>query len=79
MGDKQDHSPKKDPTAPEGMVLTPEQVSARGKRNIAIALSLLAFVVLVFAATYVRLSGNIESRIKDGSVPPSGVEEGPTS
>ncbi len=34
----------------------------RRQRNIAIALSLLAFVVLIFVVTLVRLGGNVATR-----------------
>ena len=46
----------------DGLVLTEKQVEARKKRNIAIGLSLLAFVVLVFVVTVVRLGGNVLDR-----------------
>ena len=42
-----------------GVKLTPKQAEARNKRNVAIALSLAAFVVLIFAVTIVRLGGNV--------------------
>jgi hypothetical protein len=35
---------------------------ARKKRNIVIALGLVAFVVLIFVITYVRLQGNVGAR-----------------
>jgi hypothetical protein len=40
-------------------VLTPEEVAARRRRSIVIAVSLAAFVVLVFVVTLVRLGGNV--------------------
>ncbi|CAN7296355.1 hypothetical protein [Brevundimonas sp. LjRoot202] len=40
------------------MRLTPEQLSARKKRNIALAVALVAFIVLVFATTILKLQGN---------------------
>lgn len=46
---------------PETVVLTAEQKKARSRRNVVIALSLVAFVVLVFLVTVVRLSSNIAS------------------
>lgn len=35
-----------------------EEERARGRRNLAIAISLVAFVVLVFVVTIVKLRGN---------------------
>ncbi len=46
----------------EGVVLTPKQAEVRSQRNIAIALSLIAFVALVFVVTIVRLGGNVLDR-----------------
>ena len=40
------------------MRLTPEQLSARKKRNVALAVALAAFIVLVFATTVLKLQGN---------------------
>jgi hypothetical protein len=40
-------------------IMTPEELAARKRRNIWIALSVAAFVVLVFAITLVRIGGNI--------------------
>ncbi len=42
--------------------LTPEELSARNKRNLAIAGALVAFIVLVFAVTVLNLKRNIEAR-----------------
>lgn len=39
--------------------LTPDEVKARGKRNMAIALILGAMVVIFFIVTLVQLSGNV--------------------
>jgi hypothetical protein len=41
--------------------LTPEE-KARNGRNIAIALGLAAFVIIVFITTIVRLGGNVAQR-----------------
>ena len=46
----------------DGVVLTPKQTEARKKRNIAIALSLVGFVILVFLVTIVRLGGSVFDR-----------------
>jgi len=40
------------------MQLTPEELRARKRRNLWIALGLVAFIVLVFATTIVRLQRN---------------------
>jgi len=42
----------------EHVALTPEQEKARKKRNVYIALGLVAFMVAVFLVTVVRLSQN---------------------
>ena len=42
--------------------LTPDELSARNKRNLAIAGALVAFIVLVFAVTVLNLKRNIEAR-----------------
>ncbi|MCE9523410.1 MAG: hypothetical protein K8S25_13385 [Alphaproteobacteria bacterium] len=44
------------------MPLTPEELKKRNQRNWAIAGILLAFVVLVFVVTVVKLGGNIAHR-----------------
>jgi hypothetical protein len=41
---------------------SPEFVRQRRKRNVAIALSLVAFVVLIFVVTLVRLGANVMDR-----------------
>jgi len=40
------------------MRLTPEELSARKRRNRALAGALVAFIVLVFATTVLKLSAN---------------------
>lgn len=42
--------------------LTPEELSARKRRNLAIAMGLVVFIVLVFAVTVLNLRRNIEAR-----------------
>lgn len=42
--------------------LTPEQLQARNKRNLAIAGALIAFIVLVFGVTVLNLKRNIDAR-----------------
>jgi hypothetical protein len=43
----------------EPVILTPEEVKARGRRNLWIALSIAAFVVLVFLITMVKVKDGI--------------------
>jgi hypothetical protein len=45
-------------TTPE----TLEQAKARRNRNIALAIGLVAFVILVFVVTIVKLGGNVANR-----------------
>jgi hypothetical protein len=40
------------------MRLTPEELAARKKRNVALASALVVFIVLVFAVTILKLQGN---------------------
>jgi t-SNARE complex subunit (syntaxin) len=40
----------------------PDAAKARKRRSLMIALSLIAFIVLVFVVTIVRLGGNIADR-----------------
>jgi hypothetical protein len=40
------------------IILTPEQVRARNRRNLVIALSIAAFVILVFFVTMARMHAN---------------------
>ncbi|WP_339873108.1 hypothetical protein [uncultured Brevundimonas sp.] len=44
------------------MHLSPEQLAARKKRNVAIAGALVAFIVLIFTVTVLNLKRNIEAR-----------------
>lgn len=41
---------------------SPEAAKARSRRNIAIALSLVAFVILVFLVTVTRMGGSVANR-----------------
>ena len=41
------------------MRLTPEELKARKRRNIAIALGWVAFMALVFVTTLLRLQANV--------------------
>jgi len=42
--------------------LTPEELSARKKRNLAIAGALVAFIILVFGVTVLNLKRNLDAR-----------------
>ena len=42
--------------------LTPEQLSARNKRSLWIALGLVAFIVLIFTTTFLRMQANLAER-----------------
>ncbi|MDZ4363391.1 hypothetical protein [Brevundimonas sp.] len=42
--------------------LTPEQLTARNRRNRAIATGLIAFMVLIFVVTALNLKRNIDAR-----------------
>lgn len=48
--------------APEPVVLSGEEKAAQNRRNIAIALGLVAFVALVFVITLVRLKDQVFDR-----------------
>ena len=45
------------------MFLTPEQLAARNKRSLWIALGLAAFVVLIFSTTFLRMQRNLTERM----------------
>jgi len=45
-----------------GLILTPEEVAARKRRNVFIAVAIAAFVVLVFAITMVQLQAGVLER-----------------
>lgn len=49
-------------TRPNFIQLTDEQVRARKRRNMAIALGLVGFIVLVFLTTVMNLRRNTEAR-----------------
>ncbi len=42
--------------------LTPEQLAARNRRSLWIALGLVAFIVLIFATTFLRMQRNLADR-----------------
>jgi len=47
---------------PRGLVMTPEEKKRRNQRNLAIALSLAGFIILVFAVTVLRLGASVAER-----------------
>ena len=47
----------------ETVALTPEEEKARKRRNVAIALGLVAFIVLIFVVTVVRMSSNYNTGV----------------
>lgn len=49
-------------TRPNFITLTDEQVRARKRRNVAIAMGLVGFIVLVFVVTVTNLQRNTEAR-----------------
>lgn len=44
------------------LIMTPDELRARKRRNVWIALAIVAFIVLVFAITLVQLQGNVLER-----------------
>lgn len=48
--------------SPSAYGLTPEEKKKRGQRNVAIALALGAFIVLVFLVTILRLGAAVAER-----------------
>ena len=42
--------------------LTPEQLKARNRRSLWIALGLVAFIVLIFLTTFLRMQSNLAER-----------------
>ncbi len=44
------------------MVMTPDELKARKRRNVWIALSIAAFIVLVFAITLAKLGAGVLER-----------------
>ena len=45
------------------MRLSPEELAARKKRNVAIAGALVAFIILIFTVTVLNLKRNIDARV----------------
>jgi len=44
------------------MRLTPDQLSSRKRRNLALAGALVVFIVLVFTTTVLKMKGNMDDR-----------------
>jgi hypothetical protein len=44
------------------MRLTTDQLSSRKRRNLALAGALVAFIVLVFTTTVLKMKGNLDDR-----------------
>lgn len=44
------------------VTLTPEELAARKRRNVWIAMGLVAFMVLVFATTFLRMQRNFDTQ-----------------
>jgi phosphotransferase system glucose/maltose/N-acetylglucosamine-specific IIC component len=42
--------------------LTPEQLAARTRRSLWIALGLVAFILLIFSTTFLRMQSNLATR-----------------
>ena len=51
-------APTTDSERPAYIRLTPEELAARKRRNVWIALGLVAFMVLVFTTTFMRMQHN---------------------
>ena len=56
------------------MRLTDAELSARKRRNVWLAAGLVAFIVLIFTVTVLRLSRNLESQ--QAAVAPAPAEAG---
>ena len=63
--------------------LTPEQLTARNKRSLWIALGLVAFIVLIFTTTFMRMQANLAARTAQdramATAPAQPSSSGPTS
>lgn len=44
------------------MRLTPEELNARKRRNVWIAVGLVAFIVVIFTTTFLRMQQNLADR-----------------
>lgn len=60
--------------------LTPEALTARRRRNVWIALGLVAFIVLLFTTTFLRMMHNQEqAAMARAAQPTAGVMTAPTT
>ena len=53
--------------------LTPDQLAARNRRNLFIALGLVAFIVLIFTTTLLRMQRNMAERNAQTAIAGQGV------
>ena len=53
------------------MRLTPEQLSARKKRNLALGGALVVFIVLVFTTPGLKMKGNLDDRREAAAAGPT--------
>ncbi len=60
MAEDEDTKPQQD--KPATYVLTPEEEKRRKERNIAVALAVAGFMLIVFLVTILRLGGNVAER-----------------
>lgn len=58
-------------------VLTEEEVKARGKRNMALALGIVAFMCLVFGITLVRMMEGAKSQAETAAAAEAASAAGP--
>lgn len=75
MNAQTEHPGSERPAAgrPEFVTLTPQELSARKRRNLALAGALVAFIVLVFLVTVLNLQRNVAAREAALAVPPGPV------
>lgn len=59
--------------------LTPEQLNARNRRNVFIALGLVAFIVLIFTTTFLRMQRNLAERNAQQAIAGQGVTVAPAA
>ncbi|MBF0664137.1 MAG: hypothetical protein IR159_01090 [Brevundimonas sp.] len=57
------------------MRLTPEELAARNRRNVAIAAGLVVFIILVFGVTVLKLANNADDRDAATPVAEAGAGE----
>lgn len=57
--------------------LTPEQLSARNRRSLWIALGLVGFIVLIFTTTFLRMRENIAHSAAERAVVAAPIQPAP--